>query len=462
MNILVVGTGYVGLVSGTCFAEMGHRTTCLDINEEKIRQLNCGQIPIYEPGLEELVKRNVQAKRLRFTGNYAEGVSSSLICFIAVDTPPREDGSANLDFVKKAARQIAEEMDDYRVIVMKSTVPVGTSAVIEQCVTETLSKRGVDIEFDVVSNPEFLKEGDAINDFMKPDRIIVGVDNPRVGALMKELYSSFTLNHERLLIMDRPSAEMSKYAANAMLATRISFMNELAGLCEKFGADINHIRKGIGSDHRIGYHFLYPGVGYGGSCFPKDVKALYNTAKHAGYEMPIISAVETVNARQKRVMGEKIEQYFSSRGGLKGKTIGLLGLAFKPGTDDMREAPSLVLIEQLRKAGAHIRVFDPVAMNTAKKNIEDPEALSWCEDEMEVASDADALVLMTEWKQFRFLHFGPILEQMKGHTFFDGRNQYNPQEMAKKGFDYISIGQDPVYATPHQKPMQTTALRTSS
>lgn len=455
MNILVLGAGYVGLVTGTCFAEMGHSITCLDINNEKIDMLKKGKVPIYEPGLEEMVKRNLESKRLRFTTDYSSSVKSSLICFIAVDTPSREDGSANLDYALSAARQIAEEMEDYRVIVMKSTVPVGTSKAISQAIQEVLDKRGVDIEFDVVSNPEFLKEGDAISDFMKPDRIIVGVENGRVGAIMKELYASFTLSNERILLMDRASAEMTKYAANAMLASRISFMNELSGLCEIHGADINDIRRGIGSDNRIGYKFLYPGVGYGGSCFPKDVKALQNTAKDSGYEVPIIDAIEKVNHRQKRVLGKKITEYFETRGGLSGKTVGILGLAFKPGTDDMREAPSLVLIDQLLKAGASVQLFDPIAMESAKRNLKKSPKIKWCESEMDAASDCDAIALVTEWKQFRFLNFAPILEQMKGHAFFDGRNQYSPQEMAKKGFDYISIGQAPVYAKTEEPKLQS-------
>ncbi|MFT4554034.1 MAG: UDPglucose 6-dehydrogenase [Chlamydiales bacterium] len=446
MNILVLGAGYVGLVTGTCFAEMGHSITCLDINNEKIEMLKKGKVPIYEPGLEEMVKRNLTSKRLRFTTDYSSSVKSSLICFIAVDTPSREDGSANLDYALTAARQIAAEMEDYRVIVMKSTVPVGTSKLVSQAIQEILDKRGVDIEFDVVSNPEFLKEGDAISDFMKPDRVIIGVENGRVGAIMKELYASFTLSNERILVMDRASAEMTKYAANAMLASRISFMNELSGLCEIHGADINDIRRGIGSDNRIGYKFLYPGVGYGGSCFPKDVKALQNTAKDSGYEVPIIDAIEKVNFRQKRVLGNKIADYFETHGGLSGKTIAILGLSFKPGTDDMREAPSLVLIDQLLKAGASVQLYDPIAMESAKKALKKSSKIKWCESEMDAASDCDAIALVTEWKQFRFLNFAPILEQMKGHAFFDGRNQYSPKEMAKKGFDYISIGQAPAFA----------------
>jgi len=453
MNILIIGAGYVGLVTGTCFAEMGHHVICLDISKKKIDQLKQGKIPIFEPGLEEMVKRNIASKRLRFTTDYALGVTSSLICFIAVDTPPAADGSADLKNVKSAARQIAEHMEDYRIIVNKSTVPVGTAGQVAEIIEETLRSRDADIEFDIVSNPEFLKEGDALNDFMKPDRIVIGANASKASAIMKELYSPFTLNHERIITMDITSAELTKYAANTMLASRISFMNELSGLCEIMGADIKSIRKGIGSDHRIGYNFLYAGAGYGGSCFPKDIKALRNSANTLGYDTPLLDAIECVNERQKKIMGTKILDYFSSKGGIKGKTIAVWGLSFKPGTDDMREAPSLVLIEQLVSAGVNLRLYDPVAMSCAKDAIPTSycKNITWCEDEMETVDGADAIVLMTEWKQFRFLHFGPILEQMNGRVFFDGRNQYTGSEMAQKGFDYICIGQAPVYHTAKEK-----------
>lgn len=450
MNILVVGCGYVGLVSGTCFAEMGHHVTCLDIDTEKVRMLENGEIPIFEPGLQEMLQRNVQAKRLRFTTDYKEAVRSSLICFLAVDTPPGEDGSADLSRVLGASGQIAEVMDDYRIIVSKSTVPVGTCKKVQQKIASVLEKRQVNISFDVVSNPEFLKEGDAVSDFMKPDRIIIGVENDRSEAIMKELYSSFTLNHERILIMDCASAELSKYAANAMLATRISFMNELAGLCEVLGADIEKIRKGIGSDQRIGYKFLYPGVGYGGSCFPKDVQALCSSAREVNCPSTLVNAVEEVNQRQKQVMAKKVKSYFESRGGLSDKVIAVLGLAFKPGTDDMRQAPSLKFIEKIRKVCPEIRVFDPVAMNKAKQAIVDPQGIVYCEDEMQAAKNADAIVLMTEWKNFRFLNFAQMLEEMRGNAFFDGRNQYKPEHMAKKGFDYFSIGRKQALASEVQ------------
>lgn len=446
MNILVIGCGYVGLVTGTCFAEMGHHVTCLDIDNKKINMLENGEIPIFEPGLQEMLNRNVQAKRLRFTTDYQDAVNSNLICFLAVDTPPGENGSADLSRVLKASEQIAHAMNDYRIIVSKSTVPVGTCKKIREKISSVLSDRQLDLSFDVVSNPEFLKEGDAIADFMKPDRIIIGVDNDRSEAIMKELYSSFTINHERIIFMDCASSELSKYAANAMLATRISFMNELAGLCEILGADIEKIRKGIGSDQRIGYKFLYPGVGYGGSCFPKDVQALCSSSQQVSHPSTLIEAVEDVNQRQKQVMAKKVKHYFESRGGLSDKVIAILGLAFKPGTDDMRQAPSLTFIEEIRKSCPKLRVYDPVAMDKAKQAIVDPQGIVYCETEMDAARGADAVVLMTEWKSFRFLNFSQMLEEMRGNAFFDGRNQYKPVDMAKKGFDYHCIGRKTVLA----------------
>jgi len=444
MNILVIGTGYVGLVTGTCMAEMGHHVICLDINEDKIEKLNEGIIPIYEPGLEEMVKRNIKSGRLKFSTEYEESILSSLVCFICVDTPISDDGHANLHYVKNVATSIAKYMPDYRIIVNKSTVPVGTANLVHSIIKETLEKRGVDFEFDVISNPEFLKEGNAVNDFMKPDRVIIGVNNRRAIAHMQEIYSPFMLCHERLIIMDVASAELTKYAANAMLATRISFMNELSGLCERNGADINKVRKGIGSDKRIGYQFLYAGPGFGGSCLPKDVRALRMQAEALNYEMPIINAVEIINTRQKSLLGNKILDYFN--GQIEGRIIAILGLAFKPDTDDMREAPSLVLIEQLQSAGAILKVYDPVAMDNAKKMIPFSPNIHFASTEVEAAKHADAIVLMTEWKQFRFLDFPTLKTLMKGYAFFDGRNQYHPEEIAKKGFDYISIGQNPVYA----------------
>ena len=445
MRLLVIGTGYVGLVAGTCFAEMGHSVICLDINSEKIDLLNSGQIPIYEPGLEELVKRNTAANRLIFTTDYSSAVASTSVCFIAVDTPIGPEGHADLSQVRHAAESIATHMTGYRLVINKSTVPIGTASLVSHVIATSLEKREAPLPFDVVSNPEFLKEGCALQDFMKPDRVIIGASTDRAIQLMKEIYSPFMLSHERLIIMDIPSAEMTKYAANAMLATRISLMNELAGLCEITGADISKVRIGIGSDKRIGYHFLYAGVGFGGSCLPKDLRALYTHAHAIGYETPLIDAVNNVNIRQKQLMGEKIAEYFRPHHGLQGKRIGILGLAFKPDTDDMREAPSLVLIDQLVAAGVDLRVYDPIALKNARKKVPIDYPITWCNSELEVASGADALVLMTEWKQFRFLDFEAILSQMCGCAFFDGRSQYCPQEMAKKGFDYICIGKPPTY-----------------
>lgn len=437
MHILIIGTGYVGLVTGACFAEMGHHVTCLDIDAAKVAQLELGTIPLYEPGLEEIVRRNKEAKRLRFTTDYSE---PSEICFLAVSTPEGEAGSCDLSFLRAAVLQLADHADGYRLIVNKSTVPVGTAFQVGEWIEERFKERGVSYPFDVVSNPEFLKEGDAVADFMKPDRIIIGADNEAAAEVIKELYSPFNLNHERMIVMDCLSAEMTKYAANAMLATRISFMNELSALCEKLGADVSQVRKGIGSDRRIGTSFLYPGCGYGGSCFPKDIKALKYTAKSQGLDLSILHAVDQVNERQKMRLFEKINGYF---GDLTGRTIAILGLSFKPGTDDLREAPSLTLIDQLVKAGACVRLFDPVAMTKAKKwpaLQEHLGSMTWCADEYEAAVSADALVLVTEWKQFRFLDLDRIKPTMKELVLFDGRNQYKPAEVRSKGFYYYSVG----------------------
>ncbi len=447
MKIVVVGTGYVGLVTGTCMAEMGHHVTCLDINRDKIAMLQRGEVPIYEPGLNEMIERNVSAGRLAFTTEYETAIRNSLVCFIAVDTPTGTNGEADLTSVRKVARSIGEHMPDYRIVVNKSTVPVGTAQEVKRIITETLAERKLAVEVDVVANPEFLKEGDAINDCMKPDRVIIGTNSKRAEEVMRTLYNAFTLSHDRIICMDIASAELTKYAANAMLATRISFMNELSGLCEELGADITQVRKGIGSDSRIGWSFLYAGSGFGGSCFPKDIRALQGQANKAEYHMHLIAAVEQVNQRQKQVLGNKIIDYFHARGGLEGKTVAVLGLAFKPNTDDVREAPARVLIDQLLRAGATVRVYDPVAIENAKAAFPFHDQITWCHSELETAQNADAIALITEWKQFRFLDFHAILEAMHGNAFFDGRNQYKPSEMAQRGFDYISIGQPTAIAS---------------
>lgn len=438
MRLLVIGTGYVGLVAGTCFAEMGHHVTCLDINQDKIRKLQEGQIPIYEPGLSEMIQRSRKAKRIDFTSDYPLAVKESDVIFIAVDTPVGDQGEANLSYVKQVALTLGKLIDGYKVIVNKSTVPVGTQELVRGIIQDEIDKREEEIEFDVVSNPEFLKEGSAIDDFMKPDRVIIGSDSEKAIHIMREIYSGFTFNHDRIITMDPQSAEVTKYASNAMLALRVSFMNELSGFCELTGASINKVRKGMGADKRIGPSFLYAGPGYGGSCFPKDVKALQKHAETLGYTTPILKAVEEINARQKKVLGNKIQNYFKDD--LKSKTLAIWGLSFKPDTDDMREAPSLTLINQLKEWGVKMRLYDPVAQENAKKIIGDSPLITWCEDEYQAADGADACVLVTEWKQFRFLDFDKVMQGMKGRAFFDGRNQYNPEEMAKLGFDYFGIG----------------------
>ena len=447
MYLLVIGAGYVGLVTAACLAEMGHHVTCLDINQAKIDLLKQGIPTIYEPGLQELLKRNLQAHRLQFTTEYAAAVPSAQVCFICVDTPVSPEGHADMSYVRRATLSLAEHLHEYKIIVNKSTVPIGSAHLVKTLIEEALNKRGVQVPFDLVSNPEFLKEGNAVNDFMKPDRVIIGTHSPEAAEVMKEIYSPFMLNHDRMFILDPASAEMTKYAANAMLATRISFMNELAGLCELTGADINKVRKGMGADSRIGYHFLYPSPGFGGSCLPKDIRALAAQGRSLGYEMSLIDAVETVNRKQKTLLSRKMAAYFEYEGGLSLKTVGILGLSFKPGTDDVRESSALDLVAQLLQAGAKVRLYDPAAMANAKKNLPDHPDITWCIDEIEASEGADALVLMTEWKQFRILDFSLIQQKMKGRAFFDGRNQYPPLEMSKKGFDYFCIGIPELEAT---------------
>lgn len=443
MQLLVVGTGYVGLVTGACFAEMGHHVICLDIDPAKITKLSCGQIPIYEPGLEEVVRRNLKAGRLSFTQDYKRAVKQSSVYFLALQTPTLENGQCDMSYLASALTEIASTMDGHKVIVNKSTVPVGTARWIREFLQEQLDLLGNSASFDVVSNPEFLKEGDALSDFLKPDRIILGVEKESVAELMKELYAPFNLNHERLIVMDTLSAEMTKYAANSMLATRISFMNELSRLCEEVGADISKIRVGIGADSRIGYSFLYAGLGYGGSCFPKDIKALRTFSRSLGVPMTLLDAVETINDSQIAFFLGKITDYFAE--GLENKIFAVFGLSFKPGTDDMRKAPSLPLIEKLLAKGASVHAFDPVALENARALLKQ-SAIRWCASEEEAAQGADAIVLVTDWKQFRFLDFDRLLSIMRGNAFFDGRNQYSRHEMAAKGFDYFGIGQPPALA----------------
>ena len=436
MKISIVGTGYVGLVTGTCFSEVGIDVTCVDIDEKKIDNLKKGIIPIYEPGLEPMVQRNVEKGRLHFSTNFASTLDGTDVIFSAVGTPPDEDGSADLQYVLDVAREVGKNMSDYVLVVTKSTVPVGTAAKVKQTVQEELEKRGVNIPFDVASNPEFLKEGAAVQDFLKPDRIVVGVESEKAQNIMKRLYKPFTLNGHPVIFMDVPSAEMTKYAANAMLATKISFMNDVANLCEIVGANVNLVRKGIGSDSRIGKKFIYPGIGYGGSCFPKDVKALIKTADQNGYTLRVLKSVEDVNEDQKSVLFTKLSKYYD--GNLEGKTIAMWGLSFKPQTDDMREAPALVLIEKLLAAGVKIKAYDPVAMEESKRRIGD--AVEYSKDQYEALIDADALLLVTEWPEFRFPNFNVVKKLLKSSVIFDGRNVYDSEEMKEFGFDYYCIG----------------------
>ncbi len=437
MNIAVVGTGYVGLVSGACFADTGANVTCVDVDADKIERLKNGEIPIYEPGLDELVKKNFSAGRLKFTTDLTSVLDDVQIVFSAVGTPPDEDGSADLKYVLQVARTIGQNLNHYVVVVTKSTVPVGTAKKVRRTIEEELQKRGVDIEFDVASNPEFLKEGNAIKDFMSPDRVVVGVESEHAKKVLSKLYKPFLLNNFRVIFMDIPSAEMTKYAANSMLATRISFMNDIANLCERVGADVNMVRAGIGADTRIGRKFLYAGCGYGGSCFPKDVKALIKTADQNGYSMEVLKAVERVNEKQKSILFEKLQKAFDGQS-LKGKTIAMWGLSFKPETDDMRESTALVMINLLLEAGCVVRAYDPVAMNECKRRIGDK--ITYCRDMYDAVLDADALLLLTEWKEFRLPTWGVIKKAMKRPLVIDGRNIFDIEELHENEFEYHCIG----------------------
>lgn len=438
MKITIFGTGYVGLVTGACLADVGHHVLCMDVDQGKIEKLRNGHIPIYEPGLESIVKHTVEAGRLAFTTDTKEAVAHGVLQFIAVGTPPDEDGSADLQYVTAVARSIGEHMDDYKVVVDKSTVPVGTGDKVKAAVRAGLDKRGLELEFDVVSNPEFLKEGAAINDFMKPDRIIIGTDSERAKEMLHEVYYPFNRNHDRMIFMDIRSAELTKYAANSMLATKISFMNEIANLAERLGADIENVRRGIGSDPRIGYHFIYPGCGYGGSCFPKDVQALARTARDCDYESRLLNAVEAVNNAQKHVLFDKISHYFN--GNLKGKVVALWGLAFKPNTDDMREASARTLMENLWKAGAIVQAFDPEAMEETQRIYGDQPGLTLCGTKEQALKGADVLTICTEWKEFRSPDFEAIVAALKEPVVFDGRNLYEPEMLERHGMIYYAIG----------------------
>lgn len=437
MNIAIVGTGYVGLVTGACFADTGVNVTCVDVDENKVEALKQGRVPIYEPGLDELVAKNYKAGRLKFTTSLEEVLNSKDVVFCAVGTPPDEDGSADLKYVLQVARTIGQHLNKYLVVVTKSTVPVGTASKIRNAINEELAKRGADVEFDVASNPEFLKEGSAIKDFMSPDRVVIGVDSDRAKAILTRLYKPFMVVNFRVIFMDIPSAEMTKYAANSMLATRISFMNDIANLCELVGADVNMVRAGIGSDNRIGRKFLYAGCGYGGSCFPKDVKALVKTASDCGYPMEVLQAVESVNERQKSILFRKLQRVFGDEP-LAGKTITLWGLAFKPETDDMREAPALVMIDLLKKAGCKVRAYDPIAMDECKRRVGD--AVTYCDNMYDALDGTEALLLLTEWKQFRLPDWNEVKRRMKRHLVIDGRNIFDAVEMTGYGFEYHCIG----------------------
>lgn len=440
MNICIVGTGYVGLVSAACFAEMGNKVTCVDVNPEIVERLSAGSVHIFEPGLETLVKRNYDDGRLIFTTNLKDGLADAEVAFICVGTPSDEDGSADLSYVHVVAEAIGSLMTHPLIVVDKSTVPVGTADRVRLGIVKALQARGETIEFEVVSNPEFLKEGDAVNDFMKPDRVIIGTESSKAAETMRALYAPFARSREKIIVMGTRSAEMTKYAANCMLATKISFINEIAAICEKVGADVRDVRTGIGSDHRIGYHFIYPGLGYGGSCFPKDVKALIHTAKEYGITPALLSSVETVNDRQKASMARRIEAFFADKGGVEGKTLAMWGLAFKANTDDMREAASLSIIKELTSRGMRVRAYDPVAMDNAAKILADNGLVSFVQSQYAALEGADALIVVTEWNQFRTPDFPKIKAMLNTPAIFDGRNLYSPSRLTELGFTYISVG----------------------
>ena len=446
MNICIVGTGYVGLVAAACLAEMGNDVYCIDVNQKIIDDLNGGKIHIYEPGLEQLVKRNHQEGRLKFSTNLSEGIETALFIFNSVGTPPKPDGSCDLSYVEKVAQQIGGIITDYKIIINKSTVPVGTADRVRQIIQSEIVKRKLSIEFDVVSNPEFLKEGDAVNDFMKPDRVIVGTDNIRTAKLLETLYAPFARSRDKMIVMGIRSAEMTKYAANCMLATKISFMNEIANICERVGADVKDVRVGIGSDKRIGYHFIYPGVGYGGSCFPKDVKALISTAKENGYHAELVSAVDAVNNRQKTILSEKITAYFEDQGGVKDKTLAVWGLSFKANTDDIRESAALEIIKHLTKQGMKVKAYDPEAGPNTEQALSNNSLVEICNDQYTPLEGADALAVITDWNQFRNPDFEKIKRALKAPLIFDGRNLYSATYIASQGFCYTSIGRPNKFA----------------
>lgn len=444
MNICIIGTGYVGLVAAACLAEMGNHVKCIDINSDVIDLLNNGQIHIYEPGLEILVKRNRAEGRLKFDTDLAKGIEEALFVFSCVGTPAKANGECDLSYVRQVAQQIGETMSDYKIIINKSTVPVGTADMVRDIIQHELDRRGLNIEYDVVSNPEFLKEGDAVNDFLKPDRVIVGTDNIRTAKLLETLYAPFARSRDKMIVMGIRSAEMTKYAANCMLATKISFMNEIANICERVGADVRDVRVGIGSDKRIGYHFIYPGVGYGGSCFPKDVKALINTAQASGYAADLVTAVDAVNNRQKVILADKIKTYLDRRGGVKGKTLAMWGLAFKASTDDIREAASLAIIDELTAGGMNIQAYDPEAGANARKALQNNPHVVIMDDQYDVLGGADLLAVVTDWNQFRNPDFSQIKAALNDPVIIDGRNLYSPEFVEGHGFTYICIGRPEV------------------